>query len=269
MLMAKRSKRRRAHSGRVRKSVLVGTVSLGSLAVVGNADAASNFGGLIYNGPNNYGGRSNVTVPPNATTETVASNEIMLHRVVTQGNNSSGGVGLIQTGLYRSGPNVTLDACNTSVNQYQYYVENLVAGSGNYKCNLYGTAPFGHDEIFKVTGDGSSNWQAGGADYQSGYSYTWGYGALGFPTGFTAISTEMNRASNTVADGSTSNVVYGGGAGSDPSWSVYKQPSYGGVHRVASSETRQFPHTNPGSVGSSGTWSVPNVPTPVRFKHSP
>lgn len=270
-VIAERSSTRRTRRTGVRRSVLVGTVSLGSLMTGGSAaEAASNFGGL-YAGPTptNYGGRSNITVPPNSTTETVASNEILLHRVVTQGNGPSG-VGLVQAGLYRSGTNTHLDLCNSSVGQYQLYVETLPQGSGNYKCNLYGTATFGHDITFKVTGDGSGSWQAGGADEQTGASSSWGYGALGFNSGFTAISTEMNNPSPTqVADGSTSNAVFGGGAGSDPSWLVYAQPSYGGQFRPSSSQTAQLPHTNPGTTGSPGTWSVPNVPTPVRFKHAP
>jgi hypothetical protein len=258
-----------ARGRRVRRSVLVGTVSLGSLAAIAaQADGASNFGGLQYAGPNNFGGKSNISVPANSTTETVASNEILLHRVVTQGNGSAG-VGLAQTGLYRSGPNTALDTCNTSVGAYTYYVETLYAGSGNYKCELYGNAPFNHDVNFKVAGDGSGGWYASGQDQTTGGSYAHTYTAEGFVTGFTAISTEMNDVGNQVADGTTSAATYGRGSNATPSWYVYQGSTGGSPHRVGSGETVQFPHTNPGSFGSSGTWSVPNVPTPVTFKHSP
>lgn len=254
-----------ARRRRVRRSVLVGTVSLGSIAAVAApADAASNFGGLQYSGPNNYGGKSNISVPASSTTETVASNEILLHRVVTQG----GGPGLAQTGLYRSGPNTHLDLCNSSVGSYTYYVETLYSGSGNYVCELYGNAPFGHDVNFKVAGNGSGGWYASGQDQTAVGSYAHQYTPEGFVTGFTDISTEMNTPGSTIADGTTSAATYGRGPNSTPSWYVYQGTMAGGAHRVGNSETYQEPHTN-GGTGTTGSWSVPGLPTPVTFKHSP
>jgi hypothetical protein len=123
---------------------------------------------------------------------------------------------------------------------------------------------------FKVTGDSGGSWYASGQDQQSAASFARNYAPEGFTTGFTGISTEMNNASPTqVADGTTSAASYGLGAGSTPSWYVYQQPMAGSAHRVGGSETTQFAHTNPGTTGSPGTWTVPNVPTPVTFKHSP
>jgi hypothetical protein len=252
----------------LRRSVALGGVSLGSLATLasGTAHAGSNFGGWDDGFPfsSHYGGRVGIQTPPNATTETIASNEIMAHRIAVQGGSTF--PGLIQTGLYRSGPNAHADNCDTSVDKYTWYVEILPASyPQTFKCALYGQSPFGHDGEYKVSGDGTGRFQASGADVQSGQTYTTPWVQLYFNAGQNYISTEMNNASPGVANGSTTNALFGGGAAADPSWYAYEQPNYGGAHRVRANEVISLSE----NYQSAGHWTEQPLPTPVRFTHTP
>jgi hypothetical protein len=257
----------------IRRSIAVGGLSLGSLAAIApGAHAASNFGGQSYSPSFTNGGRVAIATPPDATTESAADDEIFAHRIAVEGYNFTRypfPVGLAQTGLYRSGRNAHVDNCDSSVDKYTYYVEILPAdGNYTFKCALYGQAGFGNDTEFKVTGDGSGRYQLGGVNIQTNSSFATPWVPLQYLNGQTYISTELNNGSGVTADRSRTNAVYGGGAYSQPSWYVYRQPSYGDPHLVAPSETTEIlPHGR--GTGSEGTWYVPDVPTPVRFKHAP
>jgi hypothetical protein len=258
-----------ARARQIRRSIAVGGLSLGSLALLAPAaEAVSNFGGWLYGSPvsHDYGGRVAIQTPPNATTEIANDNEIFAHRVAIE-NWPNPFNGLAQTGLYRSGRNVHVDNCDQSVDKYTYYAEVLAAAyPPTFKCALYGQAPFGNDTEFKVSGDGTGRYQLSGANVQTGQTYTTPWVQLWFNNGFNYISSEINNDSNNViANGSTLNAQYGGGAGPEPSWYAYTQPNYGGVHRVTQAEVSSLSQ----NFSHAGNWYEGTLPTPIRFKHTP
>jgi len=237
------------------------------------ASAYSTFGGWDWSYALEYGGSVNIRTPDPAS-ETIASNEISLARLVTQGPGSD--PGLVQAGLYRSGTNAQLDTCGSEVNQYEFYYE-WRRPSGNYICGLTGsgnaeTATPGADNGVSVQGYSDGSWSAyvtsgidGGGPYLDPVS-------LGFATGIVSIGDELNNGDpNNPANGSTVSTLYGRGAdeigNGGPGWYVYfhaMDPATFGSPGFISNPLRTS-RTSPTSL----LWSQQNVPTPLTISHRP
>ena len=132
------TRRRAFHLGATALFATVIAMSFPSAASAGNE-----FGTRYYNVAQEYGGGVNLKTP-SVGFWTVASNEFVLHRQVSQDEFSST-TGLIQDGLYRSGANLHLDNCALSVNAYRYYYEWKATGSSTFVCGLGPVATVGDE----------------------------------------------------------------------------------------------------------------------------
>lgn len=241
------------------------------VAAPSQATSISNFGTREYSFAKRYGGQVNIRTPAIAD-ESISNAEISLWRIVAQNTRTAGAsIGLVQSGLYRSGAGAQLDTCGTSVNQYEMYTEVLKAGTNNYVCTVSGVATPGFDNQAGIFADDttSNNWQAyvtSGSDSSGPFLDPTN---VGFVTAYTAIGGEINGGSaGTLAKLSRTRTCYGCGVNDfdplyGPGWYVYTNTSFdkGGRQVTSPSTTSLYP--------SSSGWTVPNVPTPLTITHTP
>lgn len=112
---------------------------------------------------------------------------------------------LLQAGLYRSGADIQLDTCGTSVNEYSYFMEYKVSGVNGYHCGTYGVAATLAVDFYGVyayPSDGSGEWAwAILHPNDAGFS---GFEPIGGNTAIPMVGDELNNDVGTQCQASSS-----------------------------------------------------------------
>jgi hypothetical protein len=216
-----------------------------------------------------YGSATTIQVP-RAGNHTVADHEFELSRVVVQGDFGSS-PSLLQTGLYRSGADIQLDTCATSVNAYTYYMEYKVSGVNGYNCATFGVAPTLETDFYAVAAypaAGSGEWEWAilvGAGLGGG-----AFEPIGGSTAIPMVGEELNndvgiqcQASSSATAGFYAYPLTWSSLADD--WYVYFSTNGGNAQ----------PITNPSNTvisdpTNTNLWSIPNVPfNQTTISHTP
>ncbi len=250
----------------------------GAEGQVEDQDAVSrethDFGTRTLGGTEEYfGSEVSVRVPYDGLFH--EDDEFVLNRVVVQSSfTADRQPGLVQAGIYRSGPNAYLDTCTGASNRnyYRYYEWKLhyyANDIANYHCRVFtelgaltpgsdADTTFGVHYTGPSGGDPAYNWRI---DVRSDTHVTL---PLNFHTGFPGIGAEIfdNRANDDggAADfASRTATVYG----TTRHWRIDQSVNDSSPRQVAATDpTRLYESHDP------GRWSVPNPPTPITIAHN-
>lgn len=211
-----------------------------------------------------YGGIVSIQTPP--LTDYVDPSEIALQRQVSEGPRLSGhsvaASGLIQTGIYRSGTDNSLDLCSPAVNTYRHYMEykpqlgapGYGGGFQGFYCALYGSPGPGDQAPFyswHTYSPSAGTWHGG-----IGYFDLGGY-QLGFTSAAIGIGGELNSPGQ--SNGSNVHARYG----DTTSWQLFMHSERGSPEQVL----------NPSNIvpgqPSTGWDASRRAPTPLSIRHGP
>jgi hypothetical protein len=190
------------------------------LGLIGPSVARSDpdFGTLGFD-RSEYGALVSLSTPSSRLYQ--EADEFVLHRVVVQ-SPSSVEPGLIQVGVYRSGPNLGLDNCGTSA-AYVVFTEVKTQGSMAYRCQLYNQVAPGRVlqlDVFRF--HAAATWGIRVDGRSTGSIYP-----LGFNRGAPAIGSEIEDHDFNAGTHTATRFGLAGHA----AWSVYT--TVGRMHRHA------------------------------------
>jgi hypothetical protein len=234
---------------RVSSLVLLGLIVILSLTAA--AAQASTFGtralsSAYYN--EKRGGSVSIKAP--ALSQNTASDEIVLHRSVTQSGYGDS-PGLVQGGIYRSGAGTHLDNC-ASRGSWVKFIEYKKQGTPNavssYHCHLYGAVDSGSDP--KVTVYRRNDAERWGIQFNSNNV---GAFETNFGTGYPAIGGEINGGSPFT---SATTVRYG----DQNPWKVFNDTG-------ADNAFQPSDNTKTAKYIPNGGWTVGQVPTPLTVSY--
>lgn len=180
-----------------------------------------------------------------------ARSEFLLNRAAAQ-SSIAARAGLIQAGVYRSGPRIQLDNCGATDGTYKKFSERLRKGSAtDYKCKLYGKSKPGQTLLYTVDSIGSKGrWRVFIGSANGGTF------SLGFNMGNPYIGGELQRAAKGLPK-SQARTRYG----STSAWSIFTKPNRGGPQTVTGLTTTAL------LLPTDKRWRVPVPPTPLTITH--
>ncbi|MGI8800702.1 MAG: hypothetical protein ACR2KV_00800 [Solirubrobacteraceae bacterium] len=180
------------------------------------------------------------------------NDEFVVHRDVVQSSFTAASPGLIQAGVYRSGPGIELDNCGARAG-YTVFTEVKAFGSMAYRCQLFGAVSPGTVvtfDIFRFSTPATWGIRINGGSTGSVYR-------LSFNQGGPAIGSEITDVDTNYATQTATRFGVAGGA----AWSVYRRAGRAGAHRVTGADpTDPYPTDDP-------HWVLPQPPARMTIRH--
>jgi hypothetical protein len=239
--------------------VIASVVTLSVQPVLASSSSFSSFGTYEYSPGPHYGSAVGITAP--STSQTIASNNILLSRAGIQTFNTDGNDDAsMQLGIYRGGSAAQLDNCahNDSLNHEYLEYHPFNSGVNGYSCQIFASVGAGVIENFAVYALGAGpgeNWEADIAGSVAAFEN------LG---NITTAHAYMGGEIGSKASGSyqsVSNVTYTD-AGEGTGWHYFLDPNKGGVTYVTvQANVTRF------SGQDDSDWSMGDVPTPLNVDH--
>ena len=202
-----------------------------------------------------YGSRVSVRTP--SSTYSQGDDEFLLHRSVLQASlDPSSTNGLIQAGIYRSGPSLGIGNCQTSNGSYFRFTEVIGYGTNFYQCQVF--ASLGAlSPGTEVTSDVhrtqfSREWRA---RINSTLRGTWD---LAFNTGSPGIGGEVGDKD---AKGFTTSTA--AQYGNTMSWDYHRNIDGGNPRKVDITRDRVTNNTP-----TDGSWQAEQPPTPLTIRRT-
>ncbi|MEA2301984.1 MAG: hypothetical protein QOE44_2519 [Solirubrobacteraceae bacterium] len=233
---------------RAKRGIAVG-LAVAGLAGAGAARGDTDFGTLGL-GRTSFGSFVSLSTPSSRLFQ--ESDEFIVHRTVVQSVNGSLDPGLIQVGVYRSGPGLQLDNCGTRAG-YVIYTEVKQYGSLAYRCQLFQPVSPGtilNLDVFRF--HTAATWGIRINGVLTGSVYR-----LGFNSGEPAVGSEIvDHGQNHGTHAATRYAPAGHAA-----WSFYAATARQGRRRVTAGPAL-FEY-----APSDRFWKLPPPPARMTFRH--